>query len=94
MLDPFEKHFNLPVAFVKLHDGYGMNHQETPKLGPFKRFLGIVGIRHQREPGQWILLTRRFRLIILLLILGLVGGFGWFFSTIAMPRNSASPATS
>ena len=58
-----------------------MEHQEKPerKLGLFKRFLGIFGIRYPREPGQWMLLTRRFRIIILLVVLGVVAAFCWFF---------------
>ena len=55
-------------------------HQEDTKLklGLFKRFLGIFGIRYPREPGQWMLLTRRFRRLVVVLILAVLALIGWF----------------
>ena len=57
-----------------------MEHQEKPerKLGLFKRFLGIFGIRYPREPGQWMLLTRRFRRLVAVFVLAVLALACWF----------------
>ena len=59
---------------IRKCSGNNMEHQEKPdrKLGFFKRFLGIFGIRYPQEPGKWMLLTRRFRRIVLVLFLAVV----------------------
>ena len=46
--------------------------------GIIKRFLGIFGIEFPEERGRWILLTRRFRLLVLLSFLLVVGVACWF----------------
>lgn len=57
-----------------------MEHEQQTKtkVGIFKRFLGIFGIRFPQEQGKWIELTRRFRLLVLLLVLAIVAFASWF----------------
>ena len=49
------------------------------KPGLFQRLLRIFGIQFMRERGHWLLLTRRFRLIVLASIILIVGAFAFFF---------------
>lgn len=45
---------------------------------PIRAALGSIGIRRHQEKGKWLVLTRRFRLIVLVGIIGLVSVFCWF----------------
>ncbi len=57
-----------------------MEHEQKTKakVGIFKRFLGIFGIHFPQEQGKWIVLTRRFLLLVLLLLLAVVSLASWF----------------
>lgn len=46
---------------------------------PFRWVLRLFGIHHSEEKGHWIVLTRRFRYLSLGVILLLLGGIGSFF---------------
>jgi len=56
------------------------------RLGPFRRFLGIFGVRYPQERGKWVVLTTRFRIIMLVLLIGLVALFAGFFHYSSKPE--------
>ena len=57
------------------------NEDQTarPRGGLIKRFIGVFGVQYTQDKGHWMLLTRRFRRIILGLIVLVVAALGSFF---------------
>lgn len=48
------------------------------KRRPFRWFMGLFGIQFPQEKGRWILLTKRFFMIVLAMIVLLISGMSWF----------------
>ena len=56
----------------------GQPEEAKFKTGLCRGFLGLFGIRFPLNGSRWILLTKRFRLILLILIAVGMAGFLWF----------------
>ena len=56
------------------------------RLGPFRRFLGIFGVRYPQERGKWVVLTTRFRIILACVLIGLLLAVGGFFHFSSSPK--------